>query len=346
MTGRCSTDQDANVLAGLISAWPVATSGQLRPTSAGTNNRSHFVDTPTGSYVLRIYQNTNDPDRIRYEHALLRQLPFADLSFDVPLPLAADTGDTFVVAGDDGTPIVAALFAVIPGREPQRGNVADAMACGQALGELDAALARVAVESTFPGPPWFGEPSSPAPAYNMAWDSIEAGGEFSIIAGKRQVLHRLLNHLIEHAPELYARLPHQIIHADFYPSNVLMCGSRVSGILDFEFASPGPRAMDVAIGLGAFGISMRQPDNDWKLLDAFAAGYRRRIALTAPEIDALPDLLRLREATSLAHWVERHGRGLTTEHDIVRRVERLLDVSQWMTEHGDNLIEYVAQAAR
>jgi len=343
MTGMGSTGQDSDLLREMLSAWPIAVSGTPRQTNAGTNNRSHIVDSPAGPYVLRIYQNTNDLERITYEHALLDRLQHAGLPFATPLPLATDSGDTFVVAANGGVPVVAALFPSIPGHEPQRGRVAEAKACGQALGELDAALAQIAVEKTFPGPPWFGQPG---PDDELARNPIEAAGQFPLVPEKRRALRGLLNELVELAPNLYAGLPHQIIHADFYPSNVLMRGNQVSGILDFEFASPGPRAMDVAIGLAAFGISTWRAIIDLRIAEAFVTGYQRRIPLTSVEIEALPDLLRLREATSLVHWIGRHDQGLATEHDILWRMDRLLDLDQWMIENGDNLVGCVAQATR
>ncbi len=343
MTGIGSTDRDSGFLRDVLSAWPIAVSGKPRRTNAGTNNHSHVVDSPTGPYIVRIYQNTNDLERIAYEHALLSQLQQAGLPFATPLPLATDTGDTFVVAANGGIPVVVALFPSIPGQEPQRGGVAEATACGQALGELDAALAHITVESTFSGQPRFGHPS---PDNRLARNLIEAAGQLPLISEKRQALRGILSELIELAPRLYPELPHQIIHADFYPSNVLMRGSQVSGILDFEFASPGPRAMDVAIGLGAFGISRWRSHNDWPLVRAFAAGYQRRVALIPAEIEALPDLLRLREATSLFHWIGRYGQGLTTEHDILRRVDRLLDLNQWMFENGDSLVGSARRVAQ
>jgi len=41
----------------------------------------------------------------------------------------------------------------------------------------------------------------------------------------------------------------KVIHGDFTPSNTLHAGGRLTGIIDFEFAGPDARAMDVASGL-------------------------------------------------------------------------------------------------
>lgn len=110
-------------------------------------------------------------------------------------------------------------------------------------------------------------------------------------------------------------LPQSIIHADYFPTNVLVDGLRVTAILDFEVAGPSYRAMDLAVGLWAFG-------ND----DAFRRGYLARLPLTDAEQYAVPDLQLLREQASLVHWYGRHLEGLTTAAGITTRADRLLQL--------------------
>lgn len=324
----------------VLAAWTL-TSRSIRVADAGTNNRSYIVETVTGSYYLRVYLNTNDLERIRYEHALLLQLRQTRPSFAVPLPLSTNTGRTYAVITEDDHAVIAALFPVISGREATRGDVAEAAICGEALGELDTAMACIEIEPTLAGLPWLGQPGAVHP---MVPDPLTAIARLSLASETRDQVRALLSDLITAAPRLYARLPQQVIHGDFYPSNVLMEGKAVSGVLDFEFASPGPRAMDFAVGLWAFGIAHWRTGEDWPLIAAFAAGFRRRIALTPVEIDALPTLIHLREATSLIHWIGRFRQGLTNERDIEDRTNRFLNVDDWIRTHGGELVHHVAAA--
>lgn len=326
----------------LLAAWSIPAPRNVRLANAGTNNRSYVVDTHAASYLLRVYQNTNDLERIRYEHALLQQLGQAGLSLAMPFPLTATSGNTYVITTQDGGDLVAALSPMIPGREPVRGNVAEAAICGEALGELDYALASVEVESEFRGLPWFGQPGA---VHAFVPDPFTAIAQLPLVVTHRKRIGAALRDLAALAPRLYERLPEQIIHGDFFPSNVVMGGNVVSGVLDFEFASPGPRAMDLAVALWGFGISHWRSGGDWPLVEVFATGYRRRVALSPVEIAALPDLIRLREATSLIHWIGRLRQGLTTEPDIVSRTDRLLQVDGWVHTHGDELVQRVEQAA-
>src|SRR5579875_3021713 len=133
-----------------LDAWPLPLPRTLRPAEAGTNNLSRFVDTPAGSYFLRIYQNTADPARIRYEHALLLRLQQAALPFAVPHPLATQHGATYTILVRGERHAVAALFPVIAGQHPQRHNAAHAFLCGEALAALHATLARIDMEPAAP----------------------------------------------------------------------------------------------------------------------------------------------------------------------------------------------------
>jgi Ser/Thr protein kinase RdoA (MazF antagonist) len=323
----------------LLAAWPISHSRTLRPLDTGTNNLTRLVTRPNGDYILRIYQNTVDSERIRYEHALLLRLQQTGLSFAVPNPLVAASGQTYVTTEESGHLVIAAIFPVIPGRRPDARNDAEVDACGAALGELDRALAEIDLDPALPSPPPFG---AFAHIHDLIPDPITAVAHPPIAPELRDRLSALLVDLASVIPQLDARLPRQIIHGDFYPSNVLMASGRVSGILDFEFAGPGLRAMDLAVGLGAFAPTASSNGSDSRpIVERFAAGYRRWILPATAEIASLPTLLRLREATSLIHWLGRYRQGLTTEADIANRANRLLRLDADLSAHGEELVRRV-----
>ena len=74
-------------LGALVAAWPLARPLRVRPVASGTNNRTVRIESPGGAYLLRVYRNTRDPARVRYEHAVLLALQKSGLSFRVPGPL-------------------------------------------------------------------------------------------------------------------------------------------------------------------------------------------------------------------------------------------------------------------
>lgn len=160
-------------------------------------------------------------------------------------------------------------------------------------------------------------------------DPLDAFGELPVPTAARRKVGGFYRKLIAAVPVFYATLPRQIIHGDFGRSNALVDRGQVSGILDFEFTGPDLRAIDVAAGLWSFRVCARGTDEEWPIIKAFLQGYRSAGTLTRPEVDALPTLVRLREATSLIHWIGRWRQGLTDKDDVGQRVDGLLSVDQW-----------------
>ncbi len=326
----------------LLAAWPIPRSRSILPLVTGTNNFTRLVATANGEYILRIYQNAGDPEPIRYEHDLLRRLQQTALSFAVPNPLVAESGQTYVATEEAGQITLAALFPVIPGRRPDALDGTEVEVCGAALGELDRALAGIELDPQLAAPPPFGDI-----AYTRALILHPVAGvtRFPIAPRSLGRLGMLLDDLTTALTQFDERFPRQLIHGEFYPGNVLMDGDRVSGILDFEFSGPGVRVMDLAVGLSAFALSeWRRGGEDLPLVERFVAGYRRWVRPAPAEIAALPTLLRLREATSFVHWLGRHSQGLTTDADVADRADRLLRLDDDLSTHGEELVQRVESA--
>ncbi|WP_052339277.1 phosphotransferase [Gorillibacterium massiliense] len=96
-----------------IEAWT------LEEKDAGFNNTTRFIHTAGQTYVLRVYENHRDENKLRFEHYILDGLSQADLSFSVPRAVRTLNGETFTVTADGK---LAALFVYIPGERPSRCN--------------------------------------------------------------------------------------------------------------------------------------------------------------------------------------------------------------------------------
>ncbi|HEX5504822.1 MAG TPA: phosphotransferase [Thermomicrobiales bacterium] len=323
--------------------WPLPGPWRLRPTGGGTNNRSWFAESPAGADVLRVYENAVTPARVRREHAILRRLQGTGLSFAVPAPLPTRAGGTVARLPRAGGEALAALFPHLPGEHPRPGDAAQARAAGAALGELDAALQHIALAPN--------EAAGALPTYG-ALDRIHPAvpdparlpDELALGSDERDRLAAVFTFLAGAAPPLYAALPRQLIHSDFGRSNTLMAGGRVTGILDFEFASPDLRAMDCAVGLYQYAAAVWGTGAAWAVLDAFAAGYARRVRLADAELRALPTLIRLRLVVTLIHRAGRWRQGLASADDVRERAADALRGDAWLRAHGEELVARVARA--
>jgi Ser/Thr protein kinase RdoA (MazF antagonist) len=132
----------------LLRLWSLDEPWTVERACTGGNNLVYPVTTPSGRYLLRIHQNTSDPERLRYEHAILVHLGQSRLSFAVPAPISASSGATIVPVPDAEGRTLAALFPLIPGQHPQ-GSEQQRRGCGRALAELDRTFAQIAL----PAPP-------------------------------------------------------------------------------------------------------------------------------------------------------------------------------------------------
>lgn len=301
--------------------------------AAGINNPVRAVETGAGRFLWKGYLTHADPARILAEHRLLGWLAGAGLPFGTPTPLPDGRGETLLSAS--GGRSWRALFAWLPGGEPDRRDPATITALGAALGTLHGALvglppaldppltpngdlAHIHPLITDPyrlTPTLLGLPEvAPYTAQLAAWRAVVAEvGAF--IAGP------------------YAALPRQVIHGDFGPGNALAVGSRITALLDFEFALRDARAIDLASGLAmTIRIWQLEPPESLALAAALCRGYAQTASLTAAEIAALPDLLLLREVVGAIWWL---GRALATG-DVRPRLDRLADLHAmiaWLAEH-------------
>jgi homoserine kinase type II len=332
--------------ADLLDSWELPGPAVAEPASHGTNNATWLVRTTQGSYVLRLYQNTADPARVAYEHELLLRLSRVPLPFAVPVPVAARSGRTLVpvVSGARHVPAatsgpaagaaLAALFPRIPGAQPPR-TAATAALCGATLAELDGALSQIS-NLEEPSTPTHGDVERIHP---QVPDPLTLPESLALSAGAAAHLSRLMAVAVDQAPGLYRHLPRQIIHSDFGPGNTLVANGRITGVLDFEFAAPDLRAMDVAVGLLHTAILGAPLSQVWGVLESFARAYGQRLPLSSPEVHALPALIRLRLVVSVVHRAGRWRQGLAADSAVLDRVTWALETDSWLSANGDRLVD-------
>eukprot|EP00960_Hanusia_phi_P033049 750228-Hanusia_phi.AAC.1 len=124
---------------------------KFTPTSGGVNNLVQYVDTSDGQrYVMRIYNNGGNSVRVKYEHAVLKELNKQSMSFQVPNYVPSKkTGDTHILLSNGAE---ACMCNIIPGELPKS---AEPASIGRAAGELLVALGKVKIDLKSPTPPYF-----------------------------------------------------------------------------------------------------------------------------------------------------------------------------------------------
>ncbi len=238
---------------------------------------------------------------------------------------------------------LATLAALIPGEHPRRDDLAQAVAGGEALGRIDRALAAL-----------------PTPAAGVSWRSygdlahchplvpypLAALGALPIADAARLTLREHCEDLMARIPTLYASLPQQLCHEDCAPDNLLMVGSRVTGVLDFEFCARDVRVMDLTVALSWWPIAQFGSGDEWPIIRAVVQGYARQIALTPAEIAAIPTLFQLRAYTSLIHRLGRYRQGISPLAAVTDRAEAALAREDWLCANADRLCATVGEVAQ
>ena len=307
-------------IAGVVSQHWAARDVAVAPLDAGRNNPTLRVGIAGRCYAARLYRNL-DVAGIRREHALLGVLAGAGLPFRVPQPAPCRDGRTFAHT-DDG---ILALFAWIGGQYPDRGNPGHLYATGAALAELDEALLRL--DGTLAG-----LPGDPAPRHGELHRIHPAVPDAAALPRRladdprlREVaepiawLEAAIADCLQTVPRLYAGLPQQWVHQDLALSNVLQRGGRVRGVLDFEFADRDLRALDLVSMLTNTIGDFADPAG-WQQAETLCRGYCARVRLGEAEIEALPDLVRLRYVAVNIHGAGRWLAGLNPVEEVARRL--------------------------
>ena len=105
-------------------------------------------------------------------------------------------------------------------------------------------------------------------------------------------------------------LPAQLIHRDAHPGNMLFEGDTLTGIVDFEMVTRGPRVFDIcycatSILISAFDEAGRR--EEWPgLFEAIVGGYKGVSKLAAAERRAFWAILAAIELLFIAHGLD-HG---------------------------------------
>jgi Ser/Thr protein kinase RdoA (MazF antagonist) len=316
-----------------LTRWPI-TPRALERIGPGVNNETYAVEAAEGAFVLRIYRNAAEPEAVRPEHELLGRLALIDLPFEIPRLVAGREGDTIVVLETPDGPALAALFHRIAGAPPPI-DPPHARAAAAALARLDIALA--AIDQSI-GRAWV-SPRNVHPLVDdpaAALDDLDLGQDADAIRASLEQVD------FEEHP-LVASLPRQIIHGDFGLSNTLVRNGRVVGVVDFEFAGPDVRAMDLAT-LIYITVVRTPPDRRWPVLHALCAGYRSVLSLDPTEIGAVPSLILRHAAISFGHWTGRWRQGLSPIDDARERARRIARLATWLSDEGPRLVAVASGA--
>lgn len=227
------------------------------------------VSSASGGYVFKIAHPADDPLYVNLQTAAMSYVA-EDPSIPVQsLVLTLDGEIEPVVAGR-----VARLLTWLEGVPLGAPTQPQLEVLGATLGRVSSALATFA---------------HPAAQRTFAWD-------LQSFAELRALPHPAVADVVfDRFAELdLGSLPHQVIHNDFHPGNVLVDEADprfVVGVLDFGDVLHSARVVDLGVSLAYLLPEEGSPGG---VVDPFLAGYESVVPLTPDERDAIETLVAAR----------------------------------------------------
>jgi Ser/Thr protein kinase RdoA (MazF antagonist) len=311
---RPGTDDES--IFDILAAWDVTASGpvdMLRPEGIYrlSNERGDRL-------ILKDIGRINDQieGRLAFEYEVLLHLQSAGLPVAVPLPDAQ---------GRIAVPWKEHYYTLSPSLPDDGGAVSPAGRDGllRNYGATTAQMHRAL--ATFPHdrlPDWIGH-------IELASEVLDTG--FPIIlpylAGEQAAKFQAMRAgLARTMPTAFQDLPGQLIHRDCHAENLLSCGTVVTGIVDWDHLTIGPRILDVAyFAVQLAKRQVRDPAAMAQWLDDFPlllAGYEAESALLEGEKSAFPYVL-IAVPVLFAYWAI--GTGHSDDY-----IQTELDTTAWL----------------
>jgi len=335
-------EQYSMQVSNLWEAWPIAGPWHLSPLSGGKNNRVWRAEAADGQcYVLRFIFDLAQIPHSRYEAALLEALAHKQPPFLLPLPLRAQNGDIIVpVEQEMEIPAFAILSPLLPGHMPDWNDLTIAASAGSALAWLDQALAALPEMPLPEDAQFLSTFGELAHCHPLVPDPLAAVEQLPIDREQAKQIRHFLATVMEKVPNLYRRLPQQLLHRDYDPGNILVDDQQVTAVLDFEFVGVDLRVLDVCVALSWWPVDLLGTGKEWDLIDTFGNSYVTYFPLSEQELLAFPDIWRLRDATSLVYRMGRYLARLEMDTRMQDRVQHSLWRETWLSANQETLLHH------
>jgi homoserine kinase type II len=328
-------DSNASHVLSVLDSYPLTghPARSLRPMPGATNAEVWLIDTPTRRYVLRCLSPSITPGQARFaatiqQHAstVLPQVPAIIINHDGAMVTERDGWRYLLTAHAQGTPD--AFRSCVPGQDLSH-------ELGHALGRLHGVLLKLPVPADAPRQII---PEDPTITLREAI-AAHQDSDCPHHTVRRVLADKLRRATTLHAEDLvsFQALPATPIHGDVHPGNILVTGTTVTGIIDFDLARLAPRAYELIRALiyclhPAGTITAYGPR-----AAAFLTGYLTSAPLNRHEIATM---IRLYEITQI---LDPHGlatcHGSTADQQAFGHARHAL--SYWLRRNGPDITRLV-----
>ncbi|HET7085022.1 MAG TPA: homoserine kinase [Rhizomicrobium sp.] len=265
------TDVSFEELERLLQQYDIGEPLSFKGIAEGIENSNFYLQTDRGAYFLTLYEKRVAAEDLPFFLGLMEHL--AERGVHCPLPVKNRDGRSLVTVNRRN----AAIVTFLTGIALRRPDTAHCAAAATVLAGLHKAGEGFALT----------RPNALGPSgWRPLAESIH--GADGIEDGLTQLINGSLEELV---PAWPSGLPGGVIHADYFPDNVLFVGNLVGGVIDFYFACNDAYVYDLAIMLNSWCFELDGSFNITKG-QAVINAYRQQRHLSEAEIAALPVLMR------------------------------------------------------
>lgn len=237
----------------------------------GIENSNFYLQTDRGAFILTLYEKRVAAEDLPFFLGLMEHL--AERGVHCPLPVKTLDGHALINLNRRNGAIVTFLTGIAL----RRPDAAHCAAAATALAGLHKAGEGFTLSRANALGPQGWQPLA---------ESIH--GADTIEDGLGAMISSSLEELVAGWP---TGLPSGVIHADYFPDNVLFVQDQIGGVIDFYFACNDFYVYDLAIMLNSWCFELDGSYNITKG-QAVIQAYRAARSLSEAEIAALPVLMR------------------------------------------------------
>ncbi|HWY64821.1 MAG TPA: homoserine kinase [Rhizomicrobium sp.] len=265
------TDVSFEDLERLLEQYDIGEPLSFKGIAEGIENSNFYLQTDRGAFILTLYEKRVAAEDLPFFLELMEHL--AGRGLHCPLPVKTRDGQSLVSLNRRNAAIVTFLTGIAL-RRPDAAHCASAATALAALHKAGEGFALARGNALGPK------------GWRPLAESIH--GADAIEDGLSNLINGSLEELLAAWP---GNLPAGVVHADFFPDNVLFVGNQVGGVIDFYFACNDAYAYDLAIMLNSWCFELDGSYNITKGQSVINA-YRQQRPLSEAEIAALPVLMR------------------------------------------------------
>lgn len=255
----------------LLEQYDIGAPLSFKGIAEGIENSNFYLQTDRGAFILTLYEKRVAEEDLPFFLGLIEHL--AERGVHCPLPVKTRDGRSLTTLNRRNAAIVTFLTGIAL-RRPDAAHCASAATALAGLHKAGEGFGLSRVNALGP----------------KGWRPLAEAiyGADTIEDGLTALINTSLEELVSHWP---SGLPGGVIHADFFPDNVLFVGNLVGGVIDFYFACNDAFVYDLAIMLNSWCFELDGSFNITKG-QAVINAYRQQRPLSEAEIAALPVLMR------------------------------------------------------